>query len=163
MYGISYSCPSDCCWFAGEYNLRLGIMKELQPDLVATYQGVAYFPLHKACKQRYLALCHVRVEHVTSRSHITPQAQASNFVYNLVQFCVQFCVQFGYHFRVSILATLTISSVTLQYKHAAKFGSRHAGLMVVPTAACLPSTARSNQPWQCAAWPSSCGLSFVAS
>lgn len=24
---------------AGEYNLRLGVMKELHPDLIATYQG----------------------------------------------------------------------------------------------------------------------------
>ena len=27
--------------YAGEYNLRLGITKELHPDMVATYQGVA--------------------------------------------------------------------------------------------------------------------------
>jgi hypothetical protein len=26
-------------WAAGEYNLRLGITKELHPDMVATYQG----------------------------------------------------------------------------------------------------------------------------
>ncbi|CAM6127753.1 unnamed protein product [Calypogeia fissa] len=29
----------DCLSPAGEYNLRLGIMKELHPDMVATYQG----------------------------------------------------------------------------------------------------------------------------
>ena len=26
-------------WHAGEYNLRLGIMKEVRPEMVATYQG----------------------------------------------------------------------------------------------------------------------------
>lgn len=31
-------CVCVCC-FAGEYNLRLGIMKELAPDMVSTYQG----------------------------------------------------------------------------------------------------------------------------
>lgn len=37
--------PADrawCCaspWRAGEYNLRLGIMKELLPEMVATHQG----------------------------------------------------------------------------------------------------------------------------
>ena len=29
----------QCLSPAGEYNLRLGIVKELHPDLVATYQG----------------------------------------------------------------------------------------------------------------------------
>lgn len=29
----------QCLSPAGEYNLRLGIMKELNPDLVATYEG----------------------------------------------------------------------------------------------------------------------------
>ncbi|KAJ3693410.1 hypothetical protein LUZ60_008890 [Juncus effusus] len=32
----------DCLSPAGEYNLRLGIIKELQPDLVATYSGSAH-------------------------------------------------------------------------------------------------------------------------
>ena len=27
---------------AGEYNLRLGVMKELRPELIATYQGGGY-------------------------------------------------------------------------------------------------------------------------
>ena len=33
--------PDACnlAWAAGEYNLRLGITKELHPDMVATYQG----------------------------------------------------------------------------------------------------------------------------
>jgi DNA topoisomerase-6 subunit B len=29
----------DCLSPAGEYNLRPGIMKELRPDMVATYEG----------------------------------------------------------------------------------------------------------------------------
>ena len=35
------SPPGDCLSPVGEYNLRLGIMKELRPDLVATYQDSA--------------------------------------------------------------------------------------------------------------------------
>ncbi|KAL6956403.1 DNA topoisomerase 6 subunit B [Sarracenia purpurea var. burkii] len=31
----------DCLSPAGEYNLRLGIIKELHPDMVATYSGSA--------------------------------------------------------------------------------------------------------------------------
>lgn len=31
--------PLQCLSPAGEYNLRLGIMKELRPDMVATYEG----------------------------------------------------------------------------------------------------------------------------
>jgi len=31
--------PADCLSPAGEYNLRLGVMKELRPELVATYCG----------------------------------------------------------------------------------------------------------------------------
>ena len=30
--------PVDCLGPVGEYNLRLGIIKELKPDMVATYQ-----------------------------------------------------------------------------------------------------------------------------
>ena len=33
--------PGDCLSPVGEYNLRLGIMKELRPELVATYQDIA--------------------------------------------------------------------------------------------------------------------------
>jgi len=33
----SYNYEACCC--TGEYNLRLGIMKELNPDMVATHQG----------------------------------------------------------------------------------------------------------------------------
>ena len=33
--------PSDCLGPVGEYNLRLGIMKELQPQLVATFADKA--------------------------------------------------------------------------------------------------------------------------
>lgn len=34
-----YKICMQCLSPAGEYNLRLGIIKELQPDLVATYAG----------------------------------------------------------------------------------------------------------------------------
>ncbi len=30
---------ADCLSPAGEYNMRLGVMKELRPELVATYCG----------------------------------------------------------------------------------------------------------------------------
>lgn len=30
---------------AGEYNLRLGILKEIQPDMVATWQGALLAPV----------------------------------------------------------------------------------------------------------------------
>lgn len=36
----------QCLSPAGEYNLRLGIIKELHPDMVATYSGRLYFTLH---------------------------------------------------------------------------------------------------------------------
>lgn len=36
---FSYSSFIQCLSPAGEYNLRLGIIKELQPDMVATYAG----------------------------------------------------------------------------------------------------------------------------
>lgn len=36
------------CISAGEYNLRLGIMKELHPDMVATHQGVLHIAI--ACQ-----------------------------------------------------------------------------------------------------------------
>ena len=36
-----HSYNSDACRCTGEYNLRLGIMKELNPDMVATHQGTA--------------------------------------------------------------------------------------------------------------------------
>lgn len=39
-------CPSylfQCLSPAGEYNLRLGIIKELHPDMVATYSGRLWF------------------------------------------------------------------------------------------------------------------------
>ena len=38
-----------CCMTAGEYNLRLGITKELHPDLVATYQGKILDSASSAC------------------------------------------------------------------------------------------------------------------
>lgn len=34
-----FTSPLQCLSPAGEYNLRLGIVKELQPDMVATYSG----------------------------------------------------------------------------------------------------------------------------
>ena len=39
MRDVKFDTPTaDCLSPVGEYNLRLGIMKELQPDLVATFQ-----------------------------------------------------------------------------------------------------------------------------
>lgn len=35
------SVTADCLSPAGEYNLRLGVMKEMKPDLVATSQVVS--------------------------------------------------------------------------------------------------------------------------
>lgn len=35
--------PGQCLSPAGEYNLRLGIIKELHPDMVATYSGRCIF------------------------------------------------------------------------------------------------------------------------
>ena len=47
--------PSDCLGPVGEYNLRLGIMKELQPQLVATFAdkagvGSATSSMHADCR-----------------------------------------------------------------------------------------------------------------
>ena len=37
--------PGDHLSPAGEYNLRLGVIKELHPDLIATHQGTPRLPL----------------------------------------------------------------------------------------------------------------------
>jgi hypothetical protein len=50
--------PEACklVWAAGEYNLRLGITKELHPDMVATYQGMhSNCHAYQACE--ILRLC----------------------------------------------------------------------------------------------------------
>ena len=44
------------CVCLGEYNLRLGIMKELHPDMVATHQGMD--PIQHPGLMSYLMLVH---------------------------------------------------------------------------------------------------------
>lgn len=39
FYGLVLIKYFQCLSPAGEYNLRLGIIKELHPDMVATYSG----------------------------------------------------------------------------------------------------------------------------
>ncbi len=70
-------------WAAGEYNLRLGITKELHPDMVATYQGMhSHCHAYQACEN--LRLC------------LDPMMQC----YQLAISCIEVTV-FKYHIGVS--------------------------------------------------------------
>jgi DNA topoisomerase-6 subunit B len=62
-----FAPPSgDCLSPAGEYNLRLGIMKELRPDLVATHSGaVSVFEGHPFIIEAGIALGGVGTEGLT--------------------------------------------------------------------------------------------------
>ena len=66
LAAAKFEPPSgDCLSPAGEYNLRLGVMKELRPELVATYCG--------ACSLRLLACCVARTcAHVGLRCGVGP-------------------------------------------------------------------------------------------
>ena len=50
LAAAKFEPPSgDCLSPAGEYNLRLGVMKELRPELVATYCGMPSRQLRASC------------------------------------------------------------------------------------------------------------------
>lgn len=42
-FGMVFNTYFQCLSPAGEYNLRLGIIKELHPDMVATFSGRLWF------------------------------------------------------------------------------------------------------------------------
>lgn len=85
LYATTSLASNAVC--TGEYNLRLGIMKELQPDMVATYQGLSALVLS------LFLPCVVEKHNILSMSvNMTLQPLLTSISFDIMQaICIMQC------------------------------------------------------------------------